>query len=340
MTAPTAPPPKLTRKDFVSNQEVRWCPGCGDYSILAQVQRALASLDLPREEHVFISGIGCSSRFPYYMDTYGMHSIHGRAPTIATGLKCARPDLTVWVVTGDGDSLSIGGNHLIHVLRRNVNLNILLFNNRIYGLTKGQYSPASEQGKRTKSSPAGSIDYPFQPLSLAIAAEATFVARTVDRNAKHLQETLRAAYAHQGTSFVEILQNCPIFNDGAWKDATEAATKHDRTIMLEEGKCLIFGNDQDKGVRLVGTELETVDLRGGGVDLDSLLVHDSSRPDPTPAFLLSRFAWPQQPIPMGIFRRIERPSYDSMLSERVDSAREKGADLQALLTGPETWTVE
>ncbi len=340
MTTKEAPKPKLTRADFVSDQEVRWCPGCGDYSILTQAQKVLADIGLAREKHVFISGIGCSSRFPYYLSTYGMHSIHGRAPTIATGLKCVRPDLTVWVVTGDGDGLSIGGNHLIHTMRRNVDLKILLFNNKIYGLTKGQYSPTSEQGKRTKSTPYGSIDYPFQTLSVALAAEATFVARTIDRSPQHLQEILKAAYEHKGTAFVEILQNCPIFNDGAFSQATESDTKNDSVVLLQEGQPLVFGNDHDKGVRLSGTELEIVDLKTHPNARDTLLVHDSTRADPTPAFLLSRLENPQHPIAVGVFRNVRRPAYDEMLTEMVAKARRKETpDLQALITGPETWTV-
>ena len=268
-----ANPPALTRKDFVTDQEVRWCPGCGDYAILAAVQSIFPELGIPREKFVVVSGIGCSSRFPYYLNTYGMHSIHGRAPTIATGLAVTRPDLSVWVVTGDGDALSIGGNHLIHALRRNVNLKILLFNNRIYGLTKGQYSPTSEPGKVTKSTPAGSLDHPFDPIALALGADASFVARSVDVEAKHLQDMLRRAHAHRGASFVEILQNCNVFNDGAFGDVTEKATKADATLVLEHGRPLIFGKNRDRGIRLRDYQPEVVTL-GNGVTEADILVHD------------------------------------------------------------------
>src|SRR5512137_73305 len=268
--------PKLTRKDFVSDQDVRWCPGCGDYSILAQMKKVLSSLSIPREKLVFISGIGCSSRFPYYLETYGIHSIHGRAPAVATGLKVARPDLSVWVVTGDGDGLSIGGNHLIHALRRNVGLKILLFNNRIYGLTKGQYSPTSELGKITKSSPLGSVDYPFNPIAVAMGVDASFVARGIDVEAKSLQDILRRAYDHPGGAFIEILQNCNIFNDGAWESLTDKATKGDTVLMLEHGKPLIFGKNRDKGLRLgAGGSLEVVTLGNGTSEAD-ILVHDET----------------------------------------------------------------
>src|SRR5713101_4115222 len=248
--------PQLTRKDFQSDQEVRWCPGCGDYSILAQVQKVMPELNIPRENVVFVSGIGCSSRFPYYMNTYGFHSIHGRAPAIATGLKTTRPDLQVWVVTGDGDALSIGGNHFIHMLRRNVDINYILFNNRIYGLTKGQYSPTSELGKKAKSTPYGSVDRPFNPLSLALGAEATFVARSVDVFQSHLKATLKRAAAHQGTAFIEILQNCNIFNDGAWENLTERDLRDDNTLAIEHGQPLIFGKNKDKGIRMDGLDLQ------------------------------------------------------------------------------------
>ncbi|MDX1523673.1 MAG: 2-oxoacid:ferredoxin oxidoreductase subunit beta, partial [Anaerolineae bacterium] len=270
---------KLTRKDFVSDQTVRWCPGCGDYAILAQMQKVLPDLGIPKEKIVFISGIGCSSRFPYYMNTYGIHSIHGRAPTLATGLKIANPDLSVWVITGDGDGLSIGGNHLIHVLRRNVDVNIILFNNRIYGLTKGQYSPTSLRGHKSKSSPMGSVEQSLNPLSVAIGAEATFVARTVDTNIKHLAETLKRAAAHKGTSFVEIYQNCVIFNDNAWSYATDANTRDENILMLEHGKPLIYGKNLDKGICLNGLNPEAVSL--DDVSESELLVHDEYAPEPS-----------------------------------------------------------
>ena len=278
----------LTRKDFVSDQEVRWCPGCGDYSILAQTQKVMPDLGVPRENIVFISGIGCSSRLPYYMNTYGFHSIHGRAPTIATGLKASRPELSVWVITGDGDALSIGGNHILHVLRRNVDLQIILHNNEIYGLTKGQYSPTSELGKRTKSSPYGTIDAPLHPLSVALGAEATFVARSLDTDAHHMLQTLERAHEHRGTSFVEIYQNCNIFNDGAFEDFTAKEVRADRMIFLEHGEPMIFGKERDKGIRLNGMRIEVVELGKDGITEADILVHDETREDPTIAFLLSR----------------------------------------------------
>jgi len=332
------PAPILTRKDFVTDQDVRWCPGCGDYAILAQVQKLMPELGIPRENIVFISGIGCSSRFPYYMNTYGFHSIHGRAPAIATGLKATRPELSVWVVTGDGDGLSIGGNHLLHVLRRNVDVNILLFNNRIYGLTKGQYSPTSEIGKVTKSTPLGSIDYPLNPISVALGAEATFVARTVDVDAKHLQEVVRRASQHRGASFIEILQNCNIFNDGAWSPLTEKDTKADSTLVLEQGKPLIFGKNRDKGVRMNRHQLEVVTL-GDGVSEADLLVHDES--DDALAFLLSTMQPPKFPTPLGIFRAVERPSYDQAINRQLDEAKAKQGtgDLDELFGRGDTWDV-
>ena len=312
-------PASLSRKDFVTDQDVRWCPGCGDYSILAQVQKIMPELGVARENIVFISGIGCSSRFPYYMNTYGFHSIHGRAPAIASGLKATRPELSVWVVTGDGDGLSIGGNHLLHVLRRNVDVNILLFNNRIYGLTKGQYSPTSEIGKVTKSTPLGSIDYPLNPISVALGAEGTFVARTVDVEAKHLQDVIRRASQHRGASFVEILQNCNIFNDGAWSTLTEKDTKAESTLLLEHGKPLIFGRNRDHGIRMRGHQLEVVQL-GNGVGESDLLVHDES--DDTLAFLLSTMQSPKFPTPLGIFRAVERTTYDTAINTQI--AQSKG----------------
>ena len=340
MTAPTTPR-KLTKKDFASDQEVRWCPGCGDYSILAQLQKVLPKLAIPREELVFVSGIGCSSRFPYYMNTYGFHGIHGRAPTIASGLKLARPELTVFVITGDGDALSMGGNHLLHVLRRNIDLNIILFNNQIYGLTKGQYSPTSEQGKRTKSSPQGSIDTPLRPLSVALAAEASFVARSFDRDPKHLQQTLLRAAAHKGTSFVEVYQNCNIFNDRAFEDFTEKDVRADRTLQLEHGKPLLFGAARDRGIMLDGLTPKVVSVGKGGVNEDALLVHDEKRDDPTLALLLARLGQPDFPVPLGVFRAIERPTYEGSLAAQIDAARAKhgASDLEALLGSGDTWTV-
>ena len=329
--------PKLTRKDFISDQDVRWCPGCGDYSILAQVQRVMPELGVPRERFVFVSGIGCSSRFPYYMNTYGFHSIHGRAPAIASGLKIARPDLSVWVVTGDGDGLSIGGNHLIHALRRNVGLKILLFNNRIYGLTKGQYSPTSEIGKVTKSSPFGSVDYPFNPIAVAMGVDASFVARTIDVEAKSLQDILRRAYEHPGGAFIEILQNCNIFNDGAWERLTDKATKADTVLLLEHGKPMIFGKNRDKGLRLgAGGSLEVVTL-GNGTSESDLLVHDErNRPL---AYMLAHL---ENPTPIGVFHAMARPAYEDAMAKQVEAARQKqgDGDINSLFKQGETWVVE
>ncbi|MFJ3440903.1 2-oxoacid:ferredoxin oxidoreductase subunit beta [Streptomyces sp. NPDC086081] len=334
---------KLTAKAFKSDQEVRWCPGCGDYAILAAVQGFMPELGLAKENIVFVSGIGCSSRFPYYMNTYGMHSIHGRAPAIATGLASSRRDLSVWVVTGDGDALSIGGNHLIHALRRNVNLKILLFNNRIYGLTKGQYSPTSEVGKITKSTPMGSLDAPFNPVSLAIGAEASFVARTVDSDRKHLTEVLRQASAHQGTALIEIYQNCNIFNDGAFDALKDKQQAEEAVIRLEHGKPIRFGADQAKGV--VRDEL-TGDLKVVAVTPENegrILVHDAHSPSPTTAFALSRLADPDtlHHTPIGVFRSVDRPVYDTQMADQLDQAVEQHGkgDLAALLAGGDTWTV-
>ncbi len=338
MSSVAAAPPKLTRKDFVSDQDVRWCPGCGDYAILAQVQRVLPDLGVPRENFVFISGIGCSSRFPYYMNTYGFHTIHGRAPAIATGLKVTRPELSVWVVTGDGDALSIGGNHLIHALRRNIDLNILLFNNRIYGLTKGQYSPTSEFGKVTKSTPMGSIDHPFSPISVALGAEGTFVARSVDVETKHLQDVVRRAHEHRGTAFIEILQNCNIFNDGAFAALTEKDTKADHVVVLEHGKPLVFGKNRDKGIRLKGHSFEVVPL-GGGVTEKDLVVHDER--DPVLAFMLSTMKPPAFPMPLGVFRNVERPCYDAAAAKQIETSieRQGKGDLDEVFARGDTWEV-
>ena len=331
----------LTRKDFVSDQEVRWCPGCGDYAILAQVQKMMPEFGIPREKTVFISGIGCSSRFPYYMNTYGFHSIHGRAPTLATGLKVARPDLTVWVITGDGDGLSIGGNHFLHALRRNIDLKIILFNNEIYGLTKGQYSPTSRSGTRTKSSPLGSIDNPLRPLSLAIGAEATFVARTVDVDINHLTETLRRAAAHKGAAFVEIYQNCVVFNDGVFDYATDKSIKAENTVFLEHGKPLLFGKDRSKGIRLHGLDPEVVTL-GNGITMDDLLIHDEKAEEPSLAYLLSRMVYPRFPECIGVFRCVERPTYDDNVNRQVeDLQKAKGrGKLEDLFTSDDSWVVE
>ena len=330
----------LTRKDFVSDQEVKWCPGCGDYAILAQMQKVLPDLGIPRENIVFVSGIGCSSRFPYYMNTYGVHSIHGRAPAIATGLKVANPDLSVWVVTGDGDALSIGGNHFLHCLRRNVDLKVLLFNNRIYGLTKGQYSPTSLEGHQTKSSPMGSIDYPLNPLSVALSAEATFVARAQDSNTKFLGEILRRAAAHKGTAFVEIYQNCVVFNPTAWDHTTNREVKDDNTLYLEDGKPLIYGKDLDKGLRMNGLQPEVVSLNE--VDESELIVHRESEGNPHYAYMLSRMEGPDMPLPFGVLRSISRPAYDELLLDQVEQAvGQKGeGNLDDLFKSGDTWTVE
>jgi 2-oxoglutarate ferredoxin oxidoreductase subunit beta len=339
--ATATPLPTLTAKDLATDQDVRWCPGCGDYSILAQMKKALAGLGTPREKMVFVSGIGCSSRFPYYMNTYGFHSIHGRAPTVATGLKTARPDLQVWVITGDGDGLSIGGNHLIHAIRRNVDMKILLFNNEIYGLTKGQYSPTSRTGTRTKSSPLGSIDNPLRPLSLAIGAEATFVARTVDVDINHLTETLRRASAHKGTAFIEIYQNCKIFNDGVFEYATDKSIKADNTLYLEHGKPLLFGKDRNKGIRLHGLDPEVVTL-GNGITVDDLLIHDERAEEPSLAYLLSRMVYPRFPECVGVFRCVQRPCYDELLNRQLeDVIRAKGrGKLEELFANDDTWVVQ
>ncbi|MGA5081821.1 2-oxoacid:ferredoxin oxidoreductase subunit beta [Streptomyces griseoincarnatus] len=334
---------KQTMKDFKSDQEVRWCPGCGDYAVLAAVQGFMPELGLARENIVFVSGIGCSSRFPYYMNTYGMHSIHGRAPAIATGLATSRRDLSVWVVTGDGDALSIGGNHLIHALRRNVNLKILLFNNRIYGLTKGQYSPTSEVGKITKSTPMGSLDAPFNPVSLAIGAEASFVARTVDSDRKHLTEVLRQAADHPGTALVEIYQNCNIFNDGAFEVLKDRRQAEEAVIRLEHGQPIRFGADNGKGVvRDPATgDLKAVTVTPGN-EAD-ILVHDAHNASPTTAFALSRLADPDtlHHTPIGVFRSVDRPVYDTLMAVQLDTAVDQHGkgDLAALLTGNDTWTV-
>jgi 2-oxoglutarate/2-oxoacid ferredoxin oxidoreductase subunit beta len=329
--------PKLTAKDYKTDQEVRWCPGCGDYAILAALQSFMPELDVPKERIVFVSGIGCAARFPYYMETYGMHSIHGRAPAIATGLSVSRPDLSVWVVTGDGDALSIGGNHLIHSLRRNVNIKILLFNNEIYGLTKGQYSPTSPLGKVTKSTPMGSLDWPFNPLSLAIGAEATFVARAIDTDRAQLTDVLRTAAHHKGSAFVEIFQNCNIFNDGAFDFVRE---EKENRIHLEHGEPVRFGPEGERGVRLRSDgSAEVVDVAEAGED--ALLVWDAHHPEASPAFALSRLTrGTVGATPIGVFRDVERPVYDELMEEQLASAREKKAgELDALLATGDTWTI-
>jgi 2-oxoglutarate ferredoxin oxidoreductase subunit beta len=337
----------LKPKDFKTDQEVRWCPGCGDYAILAAVQGFMPELGVAREDIVFISGIGCSSRFPYYMNTYGMHSIHGRAPAIATGLSTSRTDLSVWVVTGDGDALSIGGNHLIHALRRNVNLKILLFNNRIYGLTKGQYSPTSELGKITKSTPMGSLDAPFNPVSLALGAEASFVARTLDSDRKHLTSVLRAAADHPGTALVEIYQNCNIFNDGAFDLLKDADTRDDWTIRMEHGQPLRFGTPGPDGIgskAVVRTDWGLTIEDNVAVGDPRVVIHDAHNADPSYAFALSRLSSPEAGYaPMGVFRSVDRPVYDTMMEAQLATAQANGvgssADLDALLKGADSWSV-
>ncbi len=332
--------PVLKAADFASDQDVRWCPGCGDYSILAQMKKVLPELGVPREKIVFISGIGCSSRFPYYMNTYGMHSIHGRAPAFATGLKSTRPDLMVWVITGDGDSLSIGGNHFIHVLRRNLDINIILFNNRIYGLTKGQYSPTSKEGQVTKSTPMGSIDHPLSPLSVALAAEATFVARSIDAHVKHLGEMLRRASQHRGTSLIEVYQNCNVFNDGAMSYAQEKKRRPDHVVELEHGKPLIFGQDREKGIRLVGNRLEVVNT--ADVPVDDLLIHDEKELNPSIHMMMARMSYPDMPEPIGVLRCVEGvATYDDQINDQIKQATAKQGegDIEALFSSGDTWSV-
>jgi 2-oxoglutarate ferredoxin oxidoreductase subunit beta len=331
--------PVLKASDFASDQDIRWCPGCGDYSILAQMKKILPTVGVPREQTVFVSGIGCSSRFPYYMNTYGIHSIHGRAPAVATGLKCARPDLSIWVITGDGDALSIGGNHFLHLMRRNVDLNIVMFNNSIYGLTKGQYSPTSPMGKVTKSTPLGSLDFPLNPITVALAAEATFVARSVDSNIQHLGETLARAAQHRGTSFVEVYQNCNVFNDGCWDYAKDKSVRSMNTIELEHGKPLVFA-DGAKGIRLNGFQPEVVEL-DGKVATDDLLFHDEKLDSPMLAFLLSRMRYPAFPDPIGVFRCVQRPTYEAQMADQIGSVIESRGrgDLNALFRAGDTWSV-
>lgn len=335
--------PLYSPSDFATHNDVRWCPGCGDYAILANMKKFLSKAGIPREDVVFISGIGCSSRFPYYMNTFGMHSIHGRAPTFATGLKVTRPDLKVFVITGDGDALSIGGNHLIHAMRRNIDINIILFNNKIYGLTKGQYSPTSEIGKKTKSSPFGSIDYPLSPISLALGAEATFIARTIDVWGGHQQEIFTRALNHEGVSFIEVYQNCIIFNDKTWSFATDRKLREENILQLQHGEPMIFGKDRNKGIYLDRQKLlpKVVKLGEDGITLDDILIHDEFNPNPSMAFFLSRMNYPEFPDPIGIFRAINKPSYDSMLNLQVKEAKKstKIKTVQDLLEMGETWTV-
>ena len=336
-----AAPVKLTIKDFQSDQDVRWCPGCGDYSILAQVQRVLPEFTHKKENYVMISGIGCSSRFPYYMDTFGIHGIHGRAPAIASGVKMANPDLQVWVATGDGDGLSIGGNHMIHMLRRNLNIKVLMFNNQIYGLTKGQFSPTSLLGQVTKSTPYGVIDNPFIPVSLALGAGATLVARAMDRDPKHLQEMVRRAEHHKGTSFVEIYQNCNVFNDGAFFAFTEKDSRDDTVVYLEHGKPLVFGKQKEKGIRLNGFTPEVVNTNEGKYSISDLLVHNEK--DSTLAFILANMIHnPALPRAMGVFLSTEKVVYEEQMQNQIARAKAKKGegDLQKLLDGDETWVIQ
>ena len=340
-TPPAPKAPEYQKKDFVSNQTVRWCPGCGDYAILDSVQKVFAGLGIAREKFVIVSGIGCSSRFPYYMNTYGFHTIHGRAPAVATGLKVTRPDLSVWVVTGDGDALSIGGNHILHAMRRNVDLKVLLFNNRIYGLTKGQYSPTSEVGKKTKTTPFGSIDRPLHPLSVALAAEATFVARSADVYGQHLRDVLERAAAHKGSAFIEILQNCLIFNDGAFEDVTNREIRDDHRVELVHGKPLVFGRNKDRGIRLKGLAPEVVSVGAGGVPESELVVHDESAVSPALAYMLSQMDGPNFPVPVGVFRQMRETTYEEGVHAQIAKSRESGKtqDLRALLREGDTWEV-
>lgn len=339
--SPTTLTQKYTSKDFQSDQDVRWCPGCGDYSILAQVQRVMPELNIPKHNTVFVSGIGCSSRFPYYMDTYGFHSIHGRATAIASGLKIARPDLSVWVATGDGDGLSIGGNHLIHLCRRNLDIKILLFNNQIYGLTKGQYSPTSEFGKVTKSTPLGSVDHPFNPLSLALGAESSFVARTLDRDPKHMQSVIRRAADHHGTAFVEIYQNCNVFNDGAFFSFTEKETKDENVVFIEHGKPMVFGKEKDKGIKLEGFTPTVVSLKDGKYSVNDLIVHNEN--DSMLSFILARMSSiPELPRPVGVLLAVSRPLYEAEVQRQIQQSIQKQGEgnLEKLLNHGETWAIQ
>jgi len=334
-------PGRLTKKDFETDQDLRWCPGCGDYAILATVQRVMPELGVPREKMVWVSGIGCSSRFPYYMNTYGFHTIHGRAPAVALGVKIANPELSVWIATGDGDGLSIGGNHLMHCLRRNLDVKILLFNNRIYGLTKGQYSPTSEVGKITKSTPSGSADHPMDPSSFALGTNASFVARSIDTEAGHLSDVVRRAATHVGTAFLEIYQNCNVFNDGAFDAFTAKDIRAERQVRVEHGKPLLFGTGNDKGLRLNPRtlSLEVLKLGENGATLDDVLVHDET--NPTFAQLLTRMPFPEFPVAVGVLHATSRPTYDGTLRAQQKAARDKfgTGDLQKLLRGGSTWTI-
>jgi 2-oxoglutarate/2-oxoacid ferredoxin oxidoreductase subunit beta len=341
MMSMPAPGAGLTKKDFQTDQEVRWCPGCGDYAILSAVQSVFPELGIPKEKFVIVSGIGCSSRFPYYMNTYGFHTIHGRAPAIATGIKVMNPDLSVWIATGDGDALSIGGNHIIHAMRRNVDVKVLMFNNRIYGLTKGQYSPTSEQHKRTKSSPYGSLERPFEPISLALGAGATFVARSIDVFGPHLKEVLRRAAGHRGSAFIEILQNCNIFNDGAWDSWTDRESREERILYLEHNKPLTFGKDRKHGIARAACDLKAVELGAEYAEKD-LVLHDEHREDAALAFELAQFGRrPENPMPIGIFRSVDIPPFDALVHDQMREVRERlgRGSLESLIASGETWEV-
>ena len=330
--------PQLTKKDFTSDQDVRWCPGCGDYAILSQVQKVFPDLGISKEKIVIVSGIGCSSRFPYYMNTYGFHSIHGRAPAIASGVKLSNPDLSVWVVTGDGDAMSIGGNHFIHVMRRNIDMNILLFNNRIYGLTKGQYSPTSELGKITKSTPMGSLDHPFNPPALALGASATFVARTIDKEVKHMGSVIKESSMHQGTSFIEIYQNCNIFNDRAFSNLTDREIKSDNVLVLEENMPMIFGKEKNKGLMLDGPKFKVVKLNDD-YSINDILVHNPK--DRNLGLILSEMTYDENlPVPIGILYKENKPTYDSMMKDQINTAKTKNNNLQSIIEGPNSWEVK
>ena len=329
----------LTKKDFVSDQDVRWCPGCGDYAILSQVQKVFPTLGIPKEKFLIVSGIGCSSRFPYYMNTYGFHSIHGRAPAVASGAKLSNPDLSVWLVTGDGDAMSIGGNHFIHILRRNIDVKILMFNNKIYGLTKGQYSPTSELGKVTKSTPMGSLDYPFNPSSLALGSGSTFVARTIDREIKHMASILEAANNHRGASFVDIYQNCNIFNDGAFSDLTDKETKKETQLVLNHREPMVFGHDNSKILKLEGSKFTVLNLEDG-YSIDDATIHDYN--DKNLAFLLSEMTMDKKlPTPIGVLYKEEKATYEDMMTNQISLAKEKSSniDLQKIIAGTNTWEV-
>lgn len=333
---------KSPKEDFASDQDVRWCPGCGDYAILAQMKKVLPEIGIPREKVVFISGIGCASRFPYYINSYGFHTIHGRAPAVATGIKLANPELSVWIITGDGDSLSIGGNHLIHLCRRNLDVNVILFNNQIYGLTKGQYSPTSPLGKVTKTTPYGSIDRPFNPISLVLSAGATFVARTIDRDTKHMAEIFKRAAAHKGCSFVEVYQNCNIFNDGAYRLLTEPETKFDQVLYLEDGKPLVYGKEKNRGLRFNGFETEAMEINKSA-ESSSLAVHRENTENEAYAQWLSRIGEaPGLPVPVGVFRAVQRATYEQLSGQQMASAIQKKGpgDLKQLFISGDTWKVE